>query len=56
MCALIDFNRLKKITSVAVLDEVAFIGTEGGNVYRLNINSFELLESETIRVDVILQR
>jgi len=50
-------SRLKKISSLTVQNDgkQAYVGTEGGNVYMLNTDTFEIGD-KTVYLDVVLQK
>lgn len=50
-------RRLKRISSIVVKEDckLAYIGTEGGNVYMLDIPKFEITD-KIIYLDVVLQK
>ncbi len=49
--------RLKRISSIVVREDckLAYIGTEGGNIYMLDIPKFEITD-KIIYLDVVLQK
>jgi len=49
--------RLKKISTLTVKEDgmQAYVGTEGGNIYTLDINKFEIGD-KIIYLDVVLQK
>lgn len=49
--------RLKRISSIVVREDckLAYIGTEGGNIYMLDIQKFEITD-KIIYLDVVLQK
>ena len=49
--------RLKKISCLCLKrqQDAVFVGTEGGNVYTLDINKFEMTD-QVIYLDVVLQK
>lgn len=49
--------RLKRISSITVREDckLAYIGTEGGNIYMLDIPKFEVTD-KIIYLDVVLQK
>lgn len=53
----LNFCRLKKISvcRLSMNTNRLYLGTEGGNIYLLDINSFELQEY-VIYQDVVMQR
>ena len=58
MCFFVcDVSRLKKISvcCLSMKTNRLYLGTEGGNIYLLDINSFELQEY-IIYQDVVMQR
>ena len=50
-------SRLKKISCLSLKrdESCVYIGTEGGNVYTLDANKFEITD-KTIYMDVVLQK